>query len=91
MANKIEDLEKLLSELTTERDGLEAAIDTMIGDMAATDEDQRRSGEWAPDGAATRRYLQCSTRLAEVEQAIVDASRELAAARKPAGSEPPGG
>lgn len=83
MVKKIEELESLLAELTTERDGLEAAIDTMIGDMAATDVEQRHVGEWAPDGASTQRYLECSNRLGEVEQAIVDLSRELAAARKP--------
>ena len=40
--------------------------------MADAPVEQRQSGDWAPDGASTRRYLEQSSRLAEVEQAIVD-------------------
>lgn len=82
MAKKIDELEALSAQLMAERDDLEAAVEGMIGDMADVPAEQRKSGDWAPDGASTRRYLEQSSRLAEVEQAIVDLSRELAAARK---------
>ena len=83
MTKKIDELEALRVQLTGERDELEATIEAMIGEMAAVPVEQRRSGEWAFDGASTQRYLACSRRLAEVEQTIVDLSRELAAAGKP--------
>ena len=84
MANKAEELELLLSRLRGERDALEAEIEAMIGEMADAPVEQRQSGDWGPDGASTRRYLEQSNRLAEVEQAIVDLSRQIAAAGKPA-------
>ena len=77
---KTEELAVLLTALKGERDALEADIEEMIGAMAEVPAAQRSSGEWAEDGASTRRYLEQSGRLAEVEQAIVDLSRELAAA-----------
>jgi hypothetical protein len=83
MTSKIEELESLMARLTAERGELEAAIEAMIGEMADVPAEQRKSGDWASDGAATRRYLERSSRLAEVEQAIVDLSRQLAAAGKP--------
>jgi len=81
MTKKIEELEALMGELTSERNELEATIDAMIGEMANVPADQRKSGDWAADGALTQRYLEQSNRLAEVEQTIVDLSRQLAAAR----------
>jgi hypothetical protein len=83
MTKKIDELQPLLAALKGERDALEADIETMIGEMAEAPVEQRQSGDWAPDGASTRRYLEQSSRLAEVEQAIVDLSREIAAAGKP--------
>ncbi len=83
MAKKVDELESLLAQLRGERDELEAAIDVMIGEMANVPAEQRESGDWASDGASTRRYLERSNRLAEVEQAIVDLSREIAAAKRP--------
>ncbi len=83
MAKKIDELEFLLAQLTGERDELEAAIEVMIGEMAATPIEQRKSGDWAPDGALTQRYLEQSNRLAEVERALVDLSRQIADAQKP--------
>lgn len=83
MTTKIEELESLMARLAAERGELEAAIEAMIGEMADVPAEQRKSGDWASDGASTRRYLERSSRLAEVEQAIVDLSRQLAAARKP--------
>ena len=55
----------------------------MIGDMAAAPEEQRRSGEWAAAGASTARYLELTERLAEVEQAIIDLTRQRAASGPP--------
>ncbi len=83
MAKKIDELEARLAQLTGERDELEAAIEVMIGEMAAAPVEQRQSGDWASDGASTRRYLERSNRLAEVEQAIVDVSRQIADAHEP--------
>lgn len=83
MTKKMEELETLMAQLTGERNELEAAIDAMIGEMADVPAERRQSGDWASDGASTRRYLEQSNRLAEVEQAIVDLSRQLAGARKP--------
>jgi uncharacterized protein (DUF885 family) len=83
MAKKTDELEALLAELQVERDALEAAIETMIGEMAEAPVERRQSGDWAPDGASTRRYLERSSRLAQVEQAIVDVSREIATGGKP--------
>lgn len=83
MAKNTDELKVLLAELQGERDALETAIEGMIGEMAAAPVEQRQSGDWAPDGASTRRYLEQSGRLAEVEQAIVDVSREIAAGEKP--------
>ena len=85
MAKKTDDLKAMLAELQGERDTLEAAIEAMIGEMADAPLEKRQSGDWAPDGASTRRYLEQSSRLAEVEQAIVDVSREIEAAGKPSG------
>jgi hypothetical protein len=76
-------IEKVLADLARERETLEADIETMIGDMAAAPEDQRGTGDWAADGAATARYLQLTERLAEVEQAIIDLTRQRAASAPP--------
>jgi hypothetical protein len=83
MTKKIDELELLRAQLTGERDELEASIEAMIGEMADAPAEQRKSGDWASDGASTRRYLEQSNRMAKVEQAIVDLSRQIAAARKP--------
>jgi hypothetical protein len=82
MAKKIDELQSLLAQLTDERDELEAAIEAMISEMADVPVEQRQSGDWASDGAATQHYLERANRLAAVEQAIVDLSRQIAAAGK---------
>jgi hypothetical protein len=79
-----EKIDKILAELTRERDELDGQVQAMIGDMAAAPEEQRRTGEWAADGAATARYLALTERLAEVEQAIIDLTRQ----RAPSGPAP---
>lgn len=69
-----------LAELNRQRDELEAAIETMIADMAEQPEGARREGDWAENGAATQRYLDLTNRLSDIEQEIVDLTRTMAAA-----------
>jgi hypothetical protein len=83
MTNKIDELQSLLAGLKGERDTLEAEIEAMIGEMAGVPAEQRQSGDWGPDGESTRRYLERSSRLSEVEQAIVDLTRQIAADGRP--------
>ena len=83
MTKNVPTLEAMLSELTQERDELDGAIETMIADMAVVPEAQRKSGDWGPDGALTLRYIELTNRQSEVEQDIIDLSRELAARGKP--------
>ncbi|MGN6571025.1 MAG: hypothetical protein ACTHLO_06395 [Pseudolabrys sp.] len=72
-------IDTVLADLTRERDALEAEIETMIGDMAGASADARKSGEWGERGDATQRYLALTERLGEVEQAIIDLTRQRAA------------
>ena len=72
-------IDALLADLTRERDALDAELQAMIAAMEATPAEQRRSGAWAADGTATARYLELSDRLAEVEQTIIDLSRQRVA------------
>ena len=74
---------KVLADLERERDALEAEIETMIGDMAAAPEEQRRSGDWAENGAATKRYLELTERLGEIEQTMIDLTRGAASEKPP--------
>jgi hypothetical protein len=76
-------IDKALADLARERETLEAEIETMIGDMAMATDEQRRSGDWAENGAATRRYLELTERLGEIEQAIIDLTRQRAASGPP--------
>ena len=69
-----------LAALNRQRDELEAAIETMIADMAEQPEAARREGDWAENGAATQRYLELTNRLSDIEQDIVDLTRTMAAA-----------
>jgi hypothetical protein len=84
MTKKAADLEVLLSELTQERDELDVTIETLIADMADALPEQRKTGDWAPKGALTLRYLELTNRQAVVEKEIIDLSREIAAGGKPA-------
>lgn len=72
-------IDSMLADLTRERDALEAEIETMIGDMAGASAKARATGEWANNGAATKRYLELTERLGEVEQSIIDLTRQRAA------------
>jgi hypothetical protein len=83
MSKKSPNLELLLSELTQERTELDTAIENLIADMADAPPEARNSGEWAADGALTKRYLELTNRQAEVERDIIDVSRELTAGAKP--------
>lgn len=79
MSKKSEERAALLNGLVEERDRLEADIESMIADMAGQPEAARKSGDWAADGASTRRYLEITERLSDVEQEIVDLTRAMAA------------
>lgn len=72
-------IDNVLADLTRERETLEAEIETMIGDMAAAPTDARATGAWSEHGPATKRYLELTERLGEVEQAIIDLTRQRAA------------
>jgi hypothetical protein len=80
VAQKPEELKALLAQLTDERTRLDAAIEEMIADMAQVPPEQRASGPWARDGASTRKYLDLTTRQADIESEIVDLNRAIAKA-----------
>ena len=84
MTKKTADLEALLSELTQERGELDTKIEELIADMADATPEQRKTGDWAPNGALTRQYLDLTNRQGEVEQQIIDLSRQIAAGDGPA-------
>jgi hypothetical protein len=81
MTKKPDDL-TVLAELTHERDELDAVIEELIADMALAPPDARTSGDWAPNGALTRRYLDLTNRQAELENEIVALSRAITASAK---------
>jgi hypothetical protein len=78
VADKLADLKTRLAELTDERSRLDAAIEEMIADMAQVPPEQRASGPWARDGASTLKYLELTTRQADIETEIVDLNRAIA-------------
>lgn len=86
MAKKVEDMKALLASLSGERDHLDTEIEEMIAAMAVVPEEQRSKGDWAPNGAMTRKYLELTNRQAEVESKIVDLGRAIMAADAPAAS-----
>ena len=75
-----------LAELTRRRDELEAAIETMIADMADQPEAARRAGDWSENGASTKRYLDLTNQLSDIEQDIVDLTRAMAASADEGGA-----
>lgn len=81
MAKKPDDL-TVLSEMTRERDELDAVIEELIADMALAPPEARKSGDWATDGASTKRYLELTNRQAELENEIVTLSRAITASAK---------
>lgn len=82
MTKESEALE-LLAELNRERDVLDETIEGMIADMADAAPEDRQTGDWAPDGAMTRKYLELANRQAELEREIGDLSRAITALTKP--------
>ena len=83
MPKKRANLEPLLADLSQERDALDAAIESMMADMAQVPPEQRSSSDWASDGARTRQFLDLTNRQAEVEREIVALSQEILVATKP--------
>ena len=86
MAMKLADMQAQLAALSAERDVLDKAIEDMIADMADVPADQRKSGEWAPNGALTKKYLELSNRQAEIEAEIVELSRGIMNSDEPPSS-----
>jgi len=86
MANKLDDMTLRLAELGNERDRLDNEIEAMIADMAIEPLAQRSAGDWAPDGAKTRKYLELTQRQAAVETEIIDLRRAIVEADEPASS-----
>lgn len=83
MPKKRANLEPLLADLSQERDALDAAIESMMADMAQVPPEQRSSSDWASDGVRTRQFLDLTNRQAEVEREIVALSQEILVATKP--------
>jgi len=84
MAEKPEGMTTRLAQLTDERASLDAAIEDMIVSMAQVPAEQRAAGQWARDGASTRKYLELTDRQAEVEAEIIKLGRAIASS----GNEP---
>jgi hypothetical protein len=86
MATKIDDMKVQLAALSTERDVLDSAIEEMIASMAEVPAEQRKVGDWSPNGAMTKKYLDLTNRQAEVEAEIVDLGRAIMESDEPASS-----
>ncbi len=86
MPNKLDDMKTRLAELIGERDKLETAVEEMIASMAELPPEQRAASDWGPDGASTRKYLELTERLAQVETDIIDLGRAIVEADEPASS-----
>jgi hypothetical protein len=84
MANRIDEMKLRLSELMSERAQLDSAIEEMIADMAELPAEQRSAGDWASDGASTRKYLELAERHAAVETEIIDLNRAIVEDDEPA-------
>jgi hypothetical protein len=84
MASKLDDMKARLAELGSERAQLDGAIEEMIADMAGLPPEQRSAGDWAPDGASTRKYLELTRRQAAVETEIIDLNRAIVETDEPA-------
>jgi len=83
MPNKLADLEALLADLSKERAEIDTAIGQMMANMAEVPPEKRSSGDWAPDGALTKQFLDLTNRQAEVEAEIIAVYRAITAAKKP--------
>jgi hypothetical protein len=86
MATKLDDMKVQLAALSAERDVLDTAIEEMIVSMAEVPAEQRKVGDWSPNGAMTKKYLDLTNRQAEVESEIVDLGRAIMESDEPASS-----
>jgi len=77
MAEKLNDMNARLAELSEQRAKLDAAIEEMIGDLAEVAPEQRSARDWAPNGPKTRKYLELTNSQAEIEAEIVTLSRAI--------------
>ena len=77
MAEKLNDMNARLAELSEQHGKLDAAIEEMIGDLAEVASEQRSAGDWAPNGPKTRKYLELTNSQAEIEAEIVTLSRAI--------------
>ena len=77
MAEKLNDMNARLAELSEQRAKLDAAIEEMIGDLAEVAPERRSAGDWAPNGPKTRKYLELTNSQAEIEAEIVTLSRAI--------------
>jgi hypothetical protein len=84
MASKLDEMRLRLAELSGERAQLDTAIEEMIADMAELPPEQRSAGDWAPDGASTRKFLELTRRQAAVETETIDLNRAIAETDEPA-------
>jgi hypothetical protein len=86
MPAKLDDMKVQLAALSAERDVLDSAIEEMIALMAGVPAEQRKGGDWAPNGAMTKKYLALTNRQAEVETEIVAIGRAIMDSDEPASS-----
>lgn len=86
MAKKLEDMKVRLAVLSGERSQLDTGIEEMIANMAEVPAEQRSAGEWGPEGASTKKYLELTKRQAAVEAEIIDLSRDIVETDEPASS-----
>jgi hypothetical protein len=86
MPAKVDDMKVQLAALSAERDVLDSAIEEMIALMAEVPAEQRKAGDWAPNGAMTKKYLALTNRQAEVETEIVAIGRAIMDSDEPASS-----
>ncbi|MEI9804548.1 MAG: hypothetical protein WDN48_08895 [Pseudolabrys sp.] len=86
MATKLNDMKARLAALSNEREKLDVTIDEMIANMAEVPPDKRSAGDWAPDGALTRKYLELTKRQAAVETEIIALGRAIVETDEPASS-----
>ncbi|HWM80542.1 MAG TPA: hypothetical protein VNQ56_00650 [Pseudolabrys sp.] len=85
MSKKLAELKALLADLKEERESVDAAIEQMVGELAAVAPEERSGGGWGPDGARTRAFLELTNRQSDLEAEIDTVSREVAA-RQPDGN-----
>ena len=86
MANKLGEMKTLLADLSSERAQFDAAIEEMIASLAELAPEQRSAGDWAPDGASTKKYLELTERQAAVEAEIIELGRAIVESDEPASS-----